>query len=272
LWGQSAGAISVDIYNFAWHEDPIVHGLIMDSGTTHLSLFDSPNNTYFEQIASLANCSSSDAVQALDCLRALPARTVEDLVTSSGLSFFPVPDERVVFANYTDRAAQGLLSPVPALIGTNSHEGAALVAYDPAGINETAAELVTLSAFFCPALETTLERLSSGVEAATTHRYYYSGNFSNVSPRPWMGAYHSSELPLLFGTYDIARGEGGPFEAKVSETMQDSWRNFAKNGAEGLEAEAWPEYDEEDHLYRLFVDGRKVVGNSQLSEVEAKCS
>lgn len=31
-------------------------------------------------------------------------------------------------------------------------------------------------------------RLLAGVP---TYRYLYSGNFSNVSPLPWMGAFHS---------------------------------------------------------------------------------
>ncbi|OTA26318.1 hypothetical protein BTJ68_10564 [Hortaea werneckii EXF-2000] len=54
----------------------------------------------------------------------------------------------------------------------------------------------------------------------TTYRYIYSGNFSNVSPLPWMGAYHSSELPMIFGTHYEYRGNSTPFEWEVAHTMQ----------------------------------------------------
>jgi acetylcholinesterase len=33
IWGQSAGAASVDYLNFAWPDDPIVKGIIMESSS-----------------------------------------------------------------------------------------------------------------------------------------------------------------------------------------------------------------------------------------------
>ena len=38
--------------------------------------------------------------------------------------------------------------------------------------------------------KTTSQRLSAGVP---TWRYLYHGNFTNLSPTPWLGAYHASE-------------------------------------------------------------------------------
>lgn len=49
-----------------------------------------------------------------------------------------------------------------------------------------------------------------------TFRYEYGGNFSNISPEPWMGAYHSSELPMLMGTSGDFRGPSTPLEAEAS--------------------------------------------------------
>jgi len=49
-----------------------------------------------------------------------------------------------------------------------------------------------------------------------TFRYEYGGNFSNISPEPWMGAYHSSELPMLMGTYGDFRSPGTQLEAATS--------------------------------------------------------
>lgn len=54
-----------------------------------------------------------------------------------------------------------------------------------------------------------------------TYRYQYAGNFSNISPVSWFGAYHSSELPLLFGTHDqVFDGPSTAFEYNVSHAMQ----------------------------------------------------
>ncbi|QQK47415.1 Acetylcholinesterase, insect [Penicillium digitatum] len=38
-----------------------------------------------------------------------------------------------------------------------------------------------------------------------TWRYLYHGNFRNLSPTPWLGAYHGAEIPVVFGTYDKSR-------------------------------------------------------------------
>jgi acetylcholinesterase len=69
---------------------------------------------------------------------------------------------------------------------------------------------------------------------ATTFRYYYTGNFSNIAPRPWQGAYHSAELPLIFGTHDIVREESTNVEFAVSHAMQDMWLAFMRDPINGL--------------------------------------
>ncbi len=74
---------------------------------------------------------------------------------------------------------------------------------------------------------------------ATTFRYYYAGNFSNIAPRSWEGAYHSSELPLIFGTHDIAHSASTPFEYAVSHGMQDLWLSFMQYPVNGLPGQGW---------------------------------
>lgn len=69
---------------------------------------------------------------------------------------------------------------------------------------------------------------------ATTFRYYYTGNISNISPRLWQGAYHVPELPLIFGTHDIAQGPSTDCEIAVSRRMQDLWLAFMKDPIKGL--------------------------------------
>jgi carboxylesterase type B len=66
-----------------------------------------------------------------------------------------------------------------------------------------------------------------------TYRYRYAGNFSNVSPLPWFGAYHSSELPLVFGTHYEYGGPSTSFEWDVSYAMEALWLSFAEDPTQG---------------------------------------
>lgn len=116
LWGQSAGSISVDMYNFAYPDDPIVGGFIMDSGTAESGLVsaDTPHSN-FTFVAENVGCSglSEDSAKELECMRGVDAIKISDFIasyaesgSSPSLGFNPVPDERVVFSNYTQRALQ----------------------------------------------------------------------------------------------------------------------------------------------------------------------
>lgn len=66
-----------------------------------------------------------------------------------------------------------------------------------------------------------------------TYRYQYAGNFSNVSPLPWFGAYHSAELPLVFGTHYQYGGPSTQFEWDVSYAMEALWLSFVENPTRG---------------------------------------
>lgn len=116
LWGQSAGSISVDMYNFAYPDDPVVGGFIMDSGTAESGLvsLDTPHSN-FTFVAASVGCDGlgEDPAKELECMRGVDAIKIKDFIASYGdsgsspsLSFNPVPDEKVVFSNYTQRALE----------------------------------------------------------------------------------------------------------------------------------------------------------------------
>lgn len=100
----------------------------------------------------------------------------------------------------------------------------------------------------------------------TSYRMVYSGNFSNISPKPWMGAYHSSELPLLFGTYGDFRGNGTEFQKETSEAMQDFYLAFVKDPENGLEEAGWPKYS--SGLVEVF--GGEENGTQRAAFSESK--
>lgn len=112
-------------------------------------------------------------------------------------------------------------------------------------------------------------RLAAGVP---TYRYEYFGNFSNISPKPWMGAYHSAELPMLFGTHPLYRSASSPLEYATSQALQDSWLAFARDGEEGLQATGWQQYTgDENAVVREF--GRDVaVQDGDTQDLEAQCA
>lgn len=111
--------------------------------------------------------------------------------------------------------------------------------YSPNGPNETLVEQALLTTFFCPATQSARLRQQTG---RLTYRYLYAGDFGNVSPEPWMGAFHASELPMLMGTHPDFRGPSSPLEYATSQAMQDAYLAFAKDPRGGLAGQAWQSY------------------------------
>jgi acetylcholinesterase len=280
LWGQSAGAASVDYYNHAYAHDPIISGLIMDSGTAFIPIgTNDTTHSSFSIVAQHFNCptaNSSSAAEELNCLKKVKQEDIENFLqsyqnagTSPSLSFNTVVDGRTKFANYTQHTLSKDFTLLPAIIGTNTNEGVAFTPFTTSlqGPNQTAANALTLRVLLCPADVTTSLRYEVG---AKTYRYLYAGNFSNIAPRSWEGAYHSSELPLIFGTSGIARGTDTALETTLSERMQDLWLAFASNPENGLEKEGWEEYRPGGSAVVLGEDG-VLVGSIGTDELEAPC-
>ncbi|RAK95854.1 carboxylesterase, type B [Aspergillus ibericus CBS 121593] len=264
LWGQSAGAGSVDIQNFAYPDDPIVQGFACDSGSVFLTVDTRSTDTAgtnFSTVASHFGCSGS-AADELSCLRQVPAANITSYLGAGGarLTFLPFIDNKVVFNNYTARYIGGHLSNKPALFGSNLNEGTILAG----GSDNAMAEAITLSGFQCPVPYSTAYRQALDL---TTYRYQYRGNFSNVSPSPSLGAYHTAELPLIFGTSGDFYGANTPFEAKVSEKMQDLWLAFAKDPANGLAQQGWPKSTSNEFLMLAGEDAsNKTVVSALLAD------
>ncbi|KAK2017356.1 carboxylesterase [Colletotrichum eremochloae] len=280
IWGQSAGAVAVDYWNFAYAKDPIVKGFIMDSGTAHLDqlMNHDASHSNFTFVAQQLGCGNlTDARAELACMRKIPAEKLERFVADykdsqvvPTIGFSPQVDNKIVFANYTEKAALGGMSDLPAIIGFNAAEGLFLAPYDGVDAPDPAvADSLSYTYFWCTATKTTNERLAAG---RTTYRYYHEPVFKNISPHPWMGAYHGSELPLIFGTHADFRGNSTPFEYELSHTMMDAYAAFIKDPAAGLEAIGWPAYTADGRLVRSYGENNVTVGVRTLSAIEEKCA
>lgn len=194
--------------------------------------------------------------------------------TEPSLTFGPVTDERVVFSNYTDRYIRQAYANLPTIYSSCAMEGEALVPYpeDPniEGPAESVADAVTNTAFLCPAALSS--QLRSKVNVTTpTYRYLFSGNFSNVSPRFWMGAYHASDLTFIFGTHQDLRSPGTGAgsttqEFSVSESMQDLVLAFASSRGY---VDAWKTY--QDGNIVDFGNGSMVSADVSVQSVDGVC-
>jgi hypothetical protein len=118
LWGQSAGAASVDKYAYAWNSDPLVRGFILDSGTADGFALGGQSVTNFTYVAEQLNCTQQDKDSMLECMQSADADAMISVLdhynaTAHGgvtLSFGPVADNETSFSNYTDRRERGLFS------------------------------------------------------------------------------------------------------------------------------------------------------------------
>lgn len=70
-------------------------------------------------------------------------------------------------------------------------------------------------------------------------RYRYDGSFPNLQFGLDLKAYHSSEIPEVWGTYPLSNqyGQATSDEINLSKYMQHAWANFAKNPSGGP---GWP--------------------------------
>ncbi|KAL5113981.1 hypothetical protein ACEQ8H_008127 [Pleosporales sp. CAS-2024a] len=240
-------AMSVDKYAYAYPEDPIVTGFIAQSGTVSSGNSNDATHSNFSYVASQIGCASSshDKDEEFACMQAANASAIIDVYnkynsSANGgrpLSFTPAPDDMTSFANYTDRQVRGRFARVPTILAQVDNEGASLLPYIATGPNQTAVDAFTRSISTCPDAQGALARKAFNVPVWRTR---YFGQWPNLNPLPWLAAYHSSDIPMVFGTSDW-RAPDTHTEALTSAYMQSAWAAFARHpGSHGL---GWPTYD-----------------------------
>jgi hypothetical protein len=183
-----------------------------------------------------------------------------DAEAAQHFTFLPVADERVVFENYPRRYEVAASSLVPAIIGSNQHE------LNVFGV-QASADAVANTTFLCSAAKTSQLREAG---CRTTYKYRYDGNFSNISPAKFPGAYHGSELPLIFGTAGDYHGESTIYEDIVSITIQNLWLEFAKNPYNGLRKAGWGPYGAGKAV--LLGDVHEPLKQIDVSELDSVCT
>lgn len=249
----------------------------MHSGTSFLDLTSrDPEHTNFTSVATSFGCANLNATAEVDCLREVPYTDIlaflkarADNGTTPGLTFNPIIDNKTRYSNYTARALAGNYSRTPAIIGTTVDEGNVFLPYNRTfGPDLTIADQLTLGFFLCPTVQTTHDRFATNT---TTFRYLYGGNFTNIAPLFWQGAYHQADMPLVFGTHNIARSNSTALEFAVSEAMQDYWLAFAEDPVNGLPKAGWEAYEPTGEAVLFGWEGQAVQPIKE-ADLEAPCN
>lgn len=223
IFGESAGAGSVDALVTLPPQPVPFRAAIMQSGqcSVFVNKFDGMKS--WKQLVKLTGC--IDPAAELECMRQFPATALKYLLEEHKLTFYPVTDG-VTWAKKprTDRLASrpdhSAIARVPILIGSNADEGTLLQYNRPTTLQKR----FGLFAFQCPAAVVATESHAVGIP---TWRYYFNASFPNTNLFDGAGAYHSSEVRLIFGTYPHRTSTTA--QRVLAAKMQKAWADFAKD-------------------------------------------
>lgn len=290
LFGQSAGAVAADMLSYAFPQDPIVKGLILQSGSA--AVFKLLGETdqleaagFWSTAAETLGCTGDDA-NILACMRGKPAvdlinaqlsltdNTESQIPTAP---FVPTIDNITVFSDYKTR---NNFSKIPILIGNNDNELGITQALATAntGVNTTTTASASTADeedtfFTCPVAHRANISIANNLPI---WRYHWFGSFPNTQLLTDVdsGAWHGSELGVLFGTNQAAV-PNTPEENAVGALLRGIWAAFAKDPYSGLDGYMGgvPRYDPGGNtLIRLGLNNsvglNLVVGNAY----DANCS
>lgn len=249
--GESAGSQSVANILQRHHVNPPFRAAIMESGAAS-SMLTTPDFTNFDVFSKAVNCDQAPGADRLACLKSVPASSISAWLNGpSGLGFGSlVVDNVTVFPDPYQRIKANKTARVPILIGANQDDGTLFVVgvtnlttflqgllgslVDTDEVRAvypgfTDLEIIPLVfrdvVFLCPAELTTTSYVQSGIQ--NVFRYVYGAVFADLQAFPNAGAWHSTEIQEIFGTFNTTTASGP--EKTLSATMQTVWTNFIKN-------------------------------------------
>ncbi|KAF2674085.1 alpha/beta-hydrolase, partial [Microthyrium microscopicum] len=253
IFGESAGGFSVKQL-VANPPDPLpFRAAIMQSQAASVR----GGAESFLKLASALHCNTT---MALECVRHADAREIKSIIEHQRIDFGPQEDGITHTVDTRPNYKSGKAAKVPIIIGTNKNEGSAfahiglatpnttleqfLGAFVPGGkpvaefvLNEVkplypwtryrsdvalAGAIFTDLGFTCG---TNFLATSLRDNGYTVYRYFYTAAFPSQAKFENAGAYHSSEVDAILGTYMPTIHAMD----RVSNVIQSIWSGFAKN-------------------------------------------
>ncbi|KAF2790457.1 alpha/beta-hydrolase [Melanomma pulvis-pyrius CBS 109.77] len=291
IYGESAGgyAVGLLVTSYAPSAPRPFNAAIMESGVyAYLPYPNCNNNDYtaWNYLTSDLNCTGTDK-EKFNCAQnersAKQIKHAQEL--NRNISFAQACDNITAVLDPRLRVEAGNIADVPVIVGTNMQDGgvytnrfgndtdayfntyfpgmvilkyAVLAAY-PLGSGGRTDQQMRLQQiqtdwnFHCPSVWYAETSSSHN----PTYRYLFNASFANTQakwpawPTKYQGAYHSSEIPLVFTSYN-GTNTTEPGQRHLSDTMRHAWANFAKNPNQAP-IENWPKVGE-------GVDGKDVMG------------
>lgn len=193
------------------------------------------------------------------------------------LTSIKTADERYIFFNETLRYLEGKVAKGPAIRSFAARE----IAAD----NNITSSQENARQWVCLAASDTALRFSQGLDTyrylwagklsiaysplldlpQAKHSNYVIGNFTNISPVPWLGAFHYSDLLMIFGTYMKNVGEISQLEIDTSIAMQDYLLAFIKDPSTVSQTVGWPLFDPDQPDGGLIIEFGKDVPAKNIS-------
>ena len=272
IWGQSAGAMSVEALTLS----PLAVGLFeraqADSAIT-LNGFSSSNLRAAE--AEGVQYAQQMGAHSLQELRALPASEILPPATDHRHRFAPVIDGWVLPASLQELTANGSGSHVPLVTGWEAndwmlgspavHTAAAYQDWARRVYGSMTEEFLKLYPASTASQAAAMQKISSEdrdrvsmylwARSRTLHtdQPIYTYYFDRAIPwpqHPEYGAFHSGELPYFFRNLTLMDRPWQPVDFRVSNRVSAYLKNFAANGdPNGVGLAHWP----------LFKDGAAVT-------------
>jgi cholinesterase len=109
------------MYSYAWTKDPIINGIIAQSGTASnrpAGVGGASANAAWYKTSQALGCGGAEAgVKTVDCMRKIPAadiqKKLDTMMTGPGISpFGPTADGKTIFTDVSTRGAAGSLIKV----------------------------------------------------------------------------------------------------------------------------------------------------------------
>lgn len=121
LFGQSAGASSTDFFAYAWWNNPLVQGLIIQSGAVgNNKVTYSEGTSNFSYVAGQVGCGSQNKDEELRCMQSVDAERILQVYEKynasenggKSLGFGASVDEETIFSNFSERRDRGLVAKI----------------------------------------------------------------------------------------------------------------------------------------------------------------